>query len=24
MKAYLNVLSQEDFDKWMKQKISEQ
>jgi len=24
MKAYLNVLSQDDFDKWMKQKISEQ
>ncbi len=24
MKAYLNVLSQEDFEKWMKQKISEQ
>ena len=24
MKAYLNVLSQEDFDKWMKEKISEQ
>jgi cytochrome c oxidase subunit 2 len=24
MKAYLNVMSQEDFDKWMKQKISEQ
>jgi cytochrome c oxidase subunit 2 len=24
MKAYLNVLSQEDFDKWMKQKLSEQ
>ena len=24
MKAYLNVLSQEEFDKWMKQKISEQ
>jgi len=24
MKAYLNVMSQEDFDTWMKQKISEQ
>jgi len=24
MKAYLNVLSQEDFDKWLKQKASEQ
>jgi cytochrome c oxidase subunit II len=24
MKAYLNVMSQEDFDKWMKQKASEQ
>jgi cytochrome c oxidase subunit 2 len=24
MKAYLNVLSQEDFDKWMKEKASEQ
>jgi len=24
MKAYLNVLSQEDFDKWIKQKASEQ
>jgi cytochrome c oxidase subunit 2 len=24
MKAYLNVLSQEEFDKWMKQKVSEQ
>jgi len=24
MKAYLNVLSQEDFDSWMKQKVSEQ
>ena len=24
MKAYLSVLTQEDFDKWMKQKISEQ
>jgi cytochrome c oxidase subunit 2 len=24
MKAYLNVLSQDDFDKWMKEKISEQ
>jgi cytochrome c oxidase subunit 2 len=24
MKAYLNVMSQEDFDRWMKQKISEQ
>jgi heme/copper-type cytochrome/quinol oxidase subunit 2 len=24
MKAYLNVLSQEDFDAWMKQKASEQ
>jgi cytochrome c oxidase subunit 2 len=24
MKAYLNVLSQEDFDKWVKQKASEQ
>src|SRR5271166_5159282 len=23
MKAYLNVLSQEDFDKWMKEKVSE-
>ena len=24
MKAYLNVLSQDDYDKWMKEKISEQ
>jgi cytochrome c oxidase subunit 2 len=24
MKAYLNVLSQDDYDKWMKQKVSEQ
>ena len=24
MKAYLNVLTQDDFDKWMKEKISEQ
>lgn len=24
MKAYLNVMSQDDFDKWMKQKVSEQ
>jgi cytochrome c oxidase subunit 2 len=24
MKAYLNVMSQEDFDKWMKEKIAEQ
>jgi len=24
MKAYLNVLSQDDFDKWMKEKIAEQ
>ena len=24
MKAYLNVMSQEDFDKWLKKKASEQ
>jgi heme/copper-type cytochrome/quinol oxidase subunit 2 len=24
MKAYLSVLSQDDFDKWLKQKASEQ
>jgi cytochrome c oxidase subunit 2 len=24
MKAYLNVLSQDDFDKWLKEKASEQ
>ncbi len=24
MKAYLDVMSQEDFEKWMKEKVSEQ